>query len=173
MKRKFQILASVFVIGTMACAAQSCTGSKAKNEATAKDETTEQTACCETKVATACCESKEATACCENNKAIAATTDVEVYYFHSTRRCATCQAVESVTEEALKEYYGTEVSFKSVNQEEDKDNPMIKQFEINGQTLLVIKGDEVINLTNDAFLNARISPEKFKVKLKSTIDAMM
>lgn len=164
MKRKFKIPAQIFVIGMMTLAVQSCTGSKAKNETTAKDGATEQTACCD---------SKEVSACCEKDEAVASTKDVEVYYFHATRRCATCQAVESVTEEALKEYYGTDVAFTSINSDEEKDHPMIAQFEISGQTLLVIKGEEVINMTNDAFLNARLSPEKFKVKLKSTIDALM
>ncbi len=33
------------------------------------------------------------------------TDKVEVYYFHNTRRCATCNAVEEVTKTALDEYY--------------------------------------------------------------------
>ena len=31
-------------------------------------------------------------------------TDVQVFYFHATRRCETCQAVENVSKEAIKEY---------------------------------------------------------------------
>lgn len=98
---------------------------------------------------------------------------ITVYYFHATRRCATCEAVESVTKEALKEYYGSKVSFTSVNREEDNDNPMIAKHKISGQTLLIIQGDKVVNLTTDAFMNARTKPDKFKKKLKSTIDAML
>ncbi|HBL74080.1 MAG: hypothetical protein A2W90_12795 [Bacteroidetes bacterium GWF2_42_66] len=97
---------------------------------------------------------------------------VKAYYFHATRRCATCQAVEAVTKEALKEYYGDQVSFQSINREEDSKNPLIEKYKISGQTLLIIKGDKVINLTNEAFLNARIKPDKFKAKLKSTIDSI-
>lgn len=98
---------------------------------------------------------------------------VKAYYFHATRRCATCEAVEAVTKEALQEYYGDKVTFESINREENKDNPLVSKYEISGQTLLIIKGDEKIDLTNEAFLNARTNPEKFKTKLKSTIDAMM
>ena len=101
------------------------------------------------------------------------TATVNVYYFHATRRCATCEAVESVTEKTIKENYGAEVSFESINREEDKDNPLIEKYEIGGQTLLILKGDEKTDLTNDAFLNARTSPKRFEKKLKSTIDSML
>ncbi len=99
--------------------------------------------------------------------------DVQVYYFHATRRCATCEAVESVTKEALKEYYSDKVKFESINREEEKDNPLVDKYKISGQTLLILNGDKKVDLTNDAFLNARTNPDKFKSKLKSTIDSMM
>ncbi len=102
-----------------------------------------------------------------------ADTEVKAYYFHASRRCATCQAVESVTQEALKENYGDKVSFQSINREKQKDNPLLKKYKVNGQTLLVVKGDKVINLTTDAFMYARTSPSIFKKKIKSTIDPLM
>ncbi len=104
----------------------------------------------------------------ENQKS----SDVKAYYFHVTRRCATCQAIEAVSKEAIKEYYGDKVSFESINIEEDKDNPLVKKYKITGQTLLIINGDTKVDLTNEAFLNARTNPDKFKSKLKSTIDSM-
>lgn len=99
--------------------------------------------------------------------------EVKVYYFHATRRCPTCQAVEEVTKEAILEYYGDKVSFESINREEEKDNPLIAKYEISGQTLLILKGDKKVDLTSEAFLNARTRPKKFKSKLKSTIDSML
>jgi len=122
--------------------------------------------------------------CCSNPKPgcsgstdaqvqVSSAASVKAYYFHATRRCATCEAVESVTREALKEYYGDKVAFQSVNIEEEKDNPMIKKYSVSGQTLLFIKGDKVVNLTNDAFMNARTNPDKLKAKIKSTLDPMI
>ena len=97
-----------------------------------------------------CCKNPSAT--CNGNKAETAqsqtVTEVKAYYFHGTRRCATCQAVETVTVEALKEYYGDKVSFVSINRETEKDNPMIEQYQIAGQTLLIIKGDKSVDLIN-------------------------
>lgn len=97
---------------------------------------------------------------------------VEVYYFHGTHRCATCNAVEQVTKEALKQYYGDQISLKSINSEEEKDNPLIKKYEIAGQTLLILKGDKREDLTNIAFMNAERSPYRLKAKIKETIDKM-
>jgi len=81
--------------------------------------------------------------------------------------------VEAVTKEAIKEYYGDKVTFESINREEEKDNPLVAKYKISGQTLLIINGDKKVDLTNNAFLNARTNPDKLKSKLKSTIDAMM
>lgn len=97
---------------------------------------------------------------------------VHVYYFHATRRCATCQAVENVTKDAINEFFGGDIPFESINREEDKENPLLEKYEITGQTLLVINGDEVTDLTNDAFLSARLKPEDFKSIVKSTIESM-
>jgi len=101
------------------------------------------------------------------------TSQLKAYYFHATRRCATCEAVEAVSKEAINEYYGDKVTFESINWEEEKDNPLVKQYKISGTTLIIINGDKKVDLTNDAFLNARTNPDKFKSKLKSTIDSMM
>lgn len=100
-------------------------------------------------------------------------TNVKTYYFHATRRCETCQAVETVAKEAIKEYYGNKVAFTSINRDDEKDNPMIKKYKVSGQTLLIIKGDKVVNLTNYAFMNARTNPDKLKAKIKATIDSMI
>lgn len=100
-------------------------------------------------------------------------TAVKAYYFHATRRCATCEAVEAVTRQALADYYSSQVSFESINREKDKKNPLIQKYKVSGQTLLIVDGEKVVNLTNDAFLNARTNPDKFKAKLKSTIDPML
>jgi len=99
--------------------------------------------------------------------------EVKIYYFHFTRRCETCLAVESVTEEAIREYYGDKVSFESINIEKEKENPMVKKYKISGSTLLIVKGSIKEDMTSDAFMNARTNPDKFKSKLKSTIDAKL
>lgn len=99
-------------------------------------------------------------------------TLLHVYYFHATRRCATCQAVEDVTREALKEFYGDKISLVSLNFEEDSNKALVDKFQVSGQTLLIVKGDKQANLTEYAFMNAKTQPDKLKEKIKSTIESM-
>jgi predicted membrane-bound dolichyl-phosphate-mannose-protein mannosyltransferase len=108
----------------------------------------------------------------DKTEEVAEASNVEVYYFHATRRCATCQAVEEVTKEALTEKYGEDVSFKSINREEEKNHPMIAKHNVSGQTLLIIKGDKVENITNYAFMNARTNPEKLKSKIIEMVESL-
>jgi len=145
MKKLISTLSLFLLVGVISISSQCCNGTTADNSTTTK------------------------VTCAENQKS----SEVKAYYFHATRRCATCQAVEAVSKEAIKEYYGDKVTFESINREEEKDNPLVKKYKISGQTLLIINGDKKVDLTNDAFLNARTNPDKFKSKLKSTIDSML
>lgn len=103
---------------------------------------------------------------------------IEVYYFHMSRRCATCLAVESESEAALKNLYPQQmesglITFKSVNLEEESSEPLAKRLEVSGQTLLVVKGDKKIDLTGDGFKYARTSPEKLQDSFKASIDPLL
>ena len=103
---------------------------------------------------------------------------IEVYYFHMTRRCATCLAVESESEAALKKLYPTQmesgtITFKSLNLEEEINNPLAEKLQVSGQTLLIVKGDKKIDMTGDGFLYARTDPEKLQEKFKAAIDPLL
>ncbi len=105
-------------------------------------------------------------------------TPIEVYYFHYTHRCATCQAVEAVTEKSLKELYpekvkNGEIVFLSVNIEVESNQPLVEQFKVGGQTLIVTKNDKIEkDLTNKAFMFAREQPEKLKAAIKKTVEEL-
>ena len=103
---------------------------------------------------------------------------IEVYYFHNTRRCATCQAVEDESIKALEEYYAEQLEngsliFLSINLEEETNEKLAESLEVATQSLLVVKGDEIVDLTNDGFKYARSNPEKLHESLKDTIDGML
>lgn len=146
MKKLFTILTLVFIAGVFTVSAQCC------------DSKTLADASSTTK---ANCDAKQTS------------TDVKAYYFHATRRCATCEAVEKVTKETIGEDYKGKVAFESINREENKDNALVKKYKISGQTLLLVKGDKKVDMTSAAFMYARNNPEKFEKKLKSAIDAML
>ena len=104
--------------------------------------------------------------------------DIQVYYFHNTKRCATCNAVEDETLMALELFYkenieaGT-IEFTSLNLEEEEGESMAQELQVSGQTLLLVKGETKVNLTNEGFMNARTNPSKFHEILKSQIDQLL
>lgn len=104
--------------------------------------------------------------------------DLQVYYFHFTKRCATCNAVENETNMVLEMFYtdrvkeGT-IAFTSLNLEEEDGKEMAKQLNVSGQTLLLVKGEEMVNLTNEGFMNARTKPDKFHEILRTQIDKLL
>jgi hypothetical protein len=104
--------------------------------------------------------------------------NIEVYYFHMSRRCPTCLAVESESEAALKKLYpqqmeSGQITFKSLDLEEEANEPLATKLQVSGQTLLIVKGDEKIDLTGDGFTYARTNPEKLQEKIKSAIDPLL
>ena len=98
---------------------------------------------------------------------------VQMYYFHYTRRCETCKAVESVSKETVANLYGNKVSFAEVNLDEKEGKKIGKKLGVYGQTLIIIAGDQKIDITNDGFMNARNNPEKLKAIIKEKIDAII
>jgi len=103
---------------------------------------------------------------------------VEVFYFHLTRRCVTCQAVENVTRDAVNEYYAGEISrgevvFRSLNIEEKSSEAYAKRVNATGQCLMIVSGDKTIDLTSTGFMNARSNPEKLKEEIKKAIDPLL
>jgi len=145
MRKLISTLTLIFIVGIVTISAQCCTSATENNSASTK------------------------VTCSENQKS----GEVKVYYFHASRRCVTCQAVEAVSKKAIKEYYGNKVVFESINGEEAQNKKLVVKYKITGTSLLIVNGDKIENLTNVAFINARNNPDKLKNKLKSTIDSMM
>lgn len=98
---------------------------------------------------------------------------IEAYYFHNTSRCITCKTVEAEAKADLENLYGNQVTFKALNLEEDATKPIAEKLAVSGQTLLIVKGDKKINLTNEGFLYARTNPAKFKSIIKEKVDALL
>lgn len=109
----------------------------------------------------------------EDNTQAAKTANVKVLYFHFTRRCATCMAVENVSKEAVAGTYGDKVGFTSYNLDEADGEARGKELGVSGQTLLIVAGDTKIDITNEGFLNARSNPDKLKQIIKERIDPLL
>lgn len=102
---------------------------------------------------------------------------VTVYYFHFTRRCATCMAVEENARKAIESLFPNEVrtgeySFTSLNLDEATSKGIADKLGVGGQTLLVVRGDKKVNITGAAWMAAH-DPDKMKKEVKSGIDKVL
>lgn len=93
-------------------------------------------------------------------------SNIEAFYFHNTRRCTTCKAVESVSTEAFK---ALNIKLKSLNIEDDENKAKAEKVGATGQALIVWNGIKSIDLTNDAFMYARSNPDKLKDKIQKAV----
>ncbi len=116
----------------------------------------------------------------EKKQTVSATTgnDVEVYYFHRTVRCVTCKTVEAEARKNIEMLYPDQVktgkiSFIALNLEETNGKTIGDRLGVNSQTLLIVKGDQKINITNEGFLYAVSKPDKFKEVIKEKVDQLM
>jgi hypothetical protein len=104
--------------------------------------------------------------------------DVEVYYFHMTTRCVTCKTIEAEARKNIETLYASQVktgkiSFTALNVQESPGKDIGAGLGVNSQTLLIVKGDQKINITNEGFLYAVSKPEKFKEVIKEKIDPLL
>lgn len=103
---------------------------------------------------------------------------IEVYYFHFTRRCMTCNAVEVEAKKALESLYPAQVksgmiTFKSVNLDEASSKTAAEKCAAEGQSLLVMSGGSRVDLTSQGFMYAVSNPDKLRAELKKAIDLLL
>lgn len=122
-------------------------------------------------------------ACNGQTKSKAQTLDqqvsrIEVYDFHSTHRCMTCNAIEANTKYTLDNYFLEElkadkITFQVINVDEKENEKIAEKFEASGTALIlnVIRDgkESKIDLTEFAFMNGNDQAEFSKV-LKAKLD---
>lgn len=115
-----------------------------------------------------------------NKKEVAQTvtsSKVSVYYFHFTRRCVTCMAVEENARKAVEALYPIEVksgeySFTSLNLDETSTKGIADKLGVGGQTMMVVRGDKKLNITSAVWMAAH-DLDKMKVEIKSGIEKVL
>ena len=116
-------------------------------------------------------ETAEATAP-EQTVATADASTVNVYYFHGKQRCKTCLAIEDVTKKAIADNYkdNPKVKFVEINIDEDKNKDIVEKYEIAFSSLLIAKGDNSVDITEQAFANALNSPDALTNLIKEEVN---
>ena len=87
-------------------------------------------------------------------------------------------AVDKKTHQYLKDLFpdkmqNGEIIFQSINIDKNERPDLINKYQIYAQTLLIIKGDKVIDVTDDAFMLVPTNPDKWRQKLKDNIQKLM
>lgn len=103
---------------------------------------------------------------------------VEAYYFHFTGRCVTCKTVEAEAKKNIETLYSEQVKsgkikFQAINLDDASSKELAEKLSISGQTLLIVSGNQKINITNEGFMYARSNPDKFKQIIKEKIDKLL
>lgn len=86
---------------------------------------------------------------------------VNVYYFHGKQRCKTCIAVEEVTKQTVQELFAGDpnVQFVEVNISDKQHEALVEKYEVTWNALIIAKGNNSVELTQQAFANAVNNPE--------------
>ena len=107
-----------------------------------------------------------------------ASDKIEAYYFHFTARCTTCKTIEANAKADLESLYPSQVkqgliTFQSLNLDEESTRAIAQKLGVTGQTLLLVKGDQKINLTTEGFMYAVVKPDKFKEIINEKVDGLL
>lgn len=99
---------------------------------------------------------------------------VEVYYFHFTRRCNTCQSVEENAKLAVETLYADKVktgeyTFTGINLDDESSKAIAEKLGVGGQSLLVVCGKNKVDITDKGFMNAH-NLEKMEVAVKAAVE---
>ena len=99
-------------------------------------------------------------------------TDVIVYYFHGKQRCKTCVAVGDVARETVKEAYAdnNKVRFIEINTAEKGNDALIEKYEVTWNALIITKGENAIEITDQAFATAVKNPQSLENLIKDEIN---
>lgn len=96
---------------------------------------------------------------------------VNVYYFHGNQRCKTCIAVQNVAKETIeKTYPNTEVRFIEVNTSKKENEALVEKYEVSWNALIIEKGENSEDLTEQAFALAVNSPKELEKIIIETVD---
>lgn len=108
----------------------------------------------------------------EQTRATADTLTVNVYYFHGKQRCKTCIAVGELTAKTIKEaYQGNEnVKFIEVDTSDKQFEDLVEKYEVSWNALIIAKGDQSVNLTEQAFANAINTPDALVTMIKEEVN---
>lgn len=96
-----------------------------------------------------------------------------IYYFHYTRRCVTCLAVEEEAKYISDVIYKGTVQMLSINLEEKEGKELARKLGTMGQGLFIVKGDISFDLTRQAFMFAMSDKDRLRNIIQEHVDPLL
>lgn len=93
----------------------------------------------------------------------------EVIYFHGKKRCISCNAIENLSKEVVKELANEKIVMKIVDISKAENKEIAAKYEVSWSSIILDKGGKIDNLTKMGFKYAKTKPEEFKTKLKEAL----
>lgn len=111
----------------------------------------------------------------EKSTTVADANNVYLYYFHGKQRCKTCIAVENVVREVVDSIYKNEpkVQFKVLLTDEPANQALVEKYQISWNSLIIAKGEDSANLTEEAFANAISKPNLLVDLIQKEVDSRL
>ena len=100
------------------------------------------------------------------------TTAVTVYYFHGKQRCKTCVAVGDVAKKTVETTCADndKVRFVEINTSEAGNDALIEKYEVAWNALIIVKGENAVEITDQAFATAVGNPQALENLIKEEIN---
>lgn len=111
----------------------------------------------------------------ETEITVADANTVYVYYFHGKQRCVTCNAVEKVATETIEANYASnsKLKFMVLPTYEKTNETLVEKYEISWNGLIIAKGGNSVNITEQAFANAVNNPEVLVDLIKKEVNSRL
>jgi len=118
----------------------------------------------------ACGNNKKSSDKAETSQLELGNAKVEVLYFHSNRRCASCNKIEEIAKNVVSEDFKNEdVKFHAINFDNKENKELAEKFKINWSSLVIVSSDENTDLTERAFQLINADSEKLRSEVVETI----
>lgn len=97
---------------------------------------------------------------------------VNVYYFHGKQRCKTCIAVGGLAKKTVEETYtgNDKVKFIEVDTSDKQFEDLVNKYEVSWNALIITKGDNSVDITEQAFANAISNPTILSELIKKEVN---
>ena len=97
---------------------------------------------------------------------------VNVYYFYGKQRCKTCIAVGNLAKKAIEETYAgnNNIKFIEVDTSDKQFEDLVNKYEVSWNALIIAKGDNSVDITEQAFANAVNNPAVLSDLIKKEVN---